>query len=127
MRVRTVRFPQVRRSRAEVPPGIVATVRVDPKTKTLVKRLHPGEIAIIDHPDLDRVSADELISCRVAAVVNAAKSITGRYPNLGPRMLLDAGIPLVDDAGADVLSRVADGAEVRLDKDVLYNARDQVL
>src|ERR1700728_4198760 len=121
MRVPSVRFPHVRRGRADEPPGIVGVARLDPRTKVLVKRLDPGDIAIIDHPDLDRVSADELISSRVAAVVNAAKSITGRYPNLGPRLLLDAGIPLVDDAGREVLSRVKEGATVRLDGDVLYN------
>ena len=88
MKVPTVRFPQVRRGKAEEPPGIVAAVRLDVKTKVLVKRLLPGEIALIDHADLDRVSADELIACKVAAVVNAAKSVTGRYPNLGPRLLL---------------------------------------
>jgi uncharacterized membrane-anchored protein len=101
--------------------------RVDLKTKVLVRRLEPGDIAVIDHPDLDRVSADELIACRVAAVVNTAKSITGRYPNLGPRLLLDAGIPVIDDVGPEVLSRIADGTAVRLDKDVLYNANDQVI
>jgi uncharacterized membrane-anchored protein len=127
MRVPFARFPHVRRGKAEELPGIVGVVRVDLKTKVLVRRLEPGDIAVIDHPDLDRVSADELIACRVAAVVNAAKSVTGRYPNLGPRLLLDAGIPLIDDAGAEVLSRIADGATVRLDKDVLYNTRDQVL
>src|SRR5579859_3706045 len=121
MKVPTVKFPQVKRGKAEEPPGIVATVRVDAKTKTLVKRLLPGEIAVIDHPDLDRVSADELIACGVAAVVNAARSITGRYPNLGPRLLLDAGIPVVDDVGKEVLSRVTEGATVRLDKHILYN------
>jgi uncharacterized membrane-anchored protein len=101
--------------------------RVDPKTKVLVRRLDPGDIAIIDHADLDRVSADELISARVAAVVNAAKSVTGRYPNLGPRLLFEAGIPLVDDVGREVLSRVSEGATVRLDKDVLYGPGEQVL
>jgi len=101
--------------------------RVDLKTKVLVRRLEPGDIAIIDHPDLDRVSADELIACRVAAVVNAAKSVTGRYPNLGPRLLLDARIPLVDDVGREALSRVTDGTAVRLDKDMLYNAGGQVI
>jgi uncharacterized membrane-anchored protein len=126
MKVPTVRFPQVRRGRAEEQPGIVAVVRLDAKTKTLVKRLLPGEIAFIDHPDLDRVSADELIACKVAAVVNAAKSITGRYPNLGPGMLLDAGIPLVDDVGADALARVTEGTLVRLDGDTLY-ADDRVI
>jgi uncharacterized membrane-anchored protein len=118
--VPSVRFPHVRRGKADEPPGIVGVARVDPRTKILVKRLNPGDIAIIDHADLDRVSADELIDCRVAAVVNAAKSITGRYPNLGPRLLIDAGIPLVDDVGADVLAKVSEGAVVRLDGAVLY-------
>jgi uncharacterized membrane-anchored protein len=121
------RFTHVRRGKAEAPPGIVGVARVDLRTKVLVRRLEPGDIAVIDHPDLDRVSADELIACRVAAVVNAGKSVTGRYPNLGPGLLLDAGIPVIDDVGSEVLSRVADGTTVRLDKDVLYNANDQVI
>src|ERR1700749_1996270 len=121
MKVPTVRVPPGRRGKGQEQPGIVATVRLDAKTKSLVKRLLPGEIAIIDHPDLDRVSADELIACGVAAVVNAARSITGRYPNLGPGLLLEAGIPLIDDVGAEVLSRIADGCTVRLDNHVLYN------
>jgi uncharacterized membrane-anchored protein len=120
MKVLTVRIPQIRRGKADAPPGILATARVDVKTKALVKRLTPGEIAIIDHPDLDRVSADELISCKVAAVVNAARSITGRYPSLGPQMLIEAGIPLVDDVGREVLTRIEEGALVRLDGDTLY-------
>jgi uncharacterized membrane-anchored protein len=121
------RFTHVRRGKADAPPGIVGVARVDLRTKVLVRRLEPGDIAVIDHPDLDRVSADELIACRVAAVVNAGKSVTGRYPNLGPGLLLDAGIPVIDDVGREVLSRVADGTTVRLDKDVLYNANDQVI
>jgi uncharacterized membrane-anchored protein len=120
MKVPTVRFPQVKRGKAEEPPGLLAVVRLDPKTKTLVKRLLPGEIAVIGHPDLDRVSADELIACKVAAVVNAARSITGRYPNMGPQLLIDAGIPLVDDVGGDVFTKVAEGSVVRLDGDTLY-------
>src|SRR6516162_11468196 len=115
MKLPSVWFPHVRRGKADEPPGIVGVARVDQRTKILVKRLSPGDIAIIDHADLDRVSADELIACRVAAVVNAARSVTGRYPNLGPRLLLEAGIPLIDDVGHEVLSRVADGATVRLD------------
>jgi len=126
MKIPSVRFPHVRRGKADTPPGIVGVARVDKRTKVLVKRLAAGEIAIIDHADLDRVSADELIACKVAAVVNAAKSITGRYPNLGPQLLLEAGIPLVDDAGRDVMTRVAEGALVRLDGEVLY-CNDQVV
>jgi uncharacterized membrane-anchored protein len=127
MRVPSIRFAHVRRGKAEAPPGIVGVARVDLKTKVLVRRLVPGDIAVIDHPDLDRVSADELIACRVAAVVNTAKSITGRYPNLGPGLLLGAGIPVIDDVGAEVLSKIADGTTVRLDKDMLYDANDQVI
>ena len=126
MKLPSVRIPRVGRGKAEEPPGIVGVARVDPRTKVLVKRLNPGDIAVIDHADLDRVSADELIDCRVAAVVNAAKSITGRYPNLGPRLLLEAGIPLLDDVGSDVLIRVSEGAVVRLDGDVLF-AGDQAV
>jgi len=118
-------FPH-RRGKADEPPGIVAVARVDSRTKVLVKRLAPGDIAIIDHADLDRVSADELIACKVAAVVNVTKSVTGRYPNLGPRLLLDAGIPLVDDVGREVLTRVTEGTVVRLDGDILYSG-DQVV
>src|ERR1044071_6670589 len=122
MKVPSIRFAHVRRAKTEEPPGIVGLARVDLKTKVLVRRLEPGDIAIIDHADLDRVSADELIACKVAAVVNAAKSITGRYPNLGPQMLVEAGIPRVDDAARDVSARVQEGALVRLDADPLYAA-----
>ena len=126
MKLPSVRIPRVGWGKAAEPPGIVGVARVDPRTKVLVKRLHPGDIAVIDHADLDRVSADELIDCRVAAVVNAAKSITGRYPNLGPRLLVEAGIPLLDDVGSDVLIRISEGAVVRLDGDVLF-AGDQAV
>src|ERR1700744_1640254 len=121
MRVPPIKFSHVRRGKVDAPPGLVGVARVDLRTKVLVKRLAPGDIAVIDHADPDRVSADELIACRPAAVVNAAKSITGRYPNLGPRLLFEAGIPLVDDVGREVLTRVADGAVGRLRRDVLYH------
>jgi uncharacterized membrane-anchored protein len=113
-------IPPVFRGKAGEPPGIVAVARVDRRTKNITKRLKPGEIAIIDHSDLDRVSAEELTRRKVAAVVNAAVSITGRYPNLGPQLLLDAGISVVDGVGQDVLVKIADGAVVRLDTETLY-------
>src|SRR5690625_434219 len=82
--------------------GSLGVVRVDSRTKSLPKRLRAGEIAVIDHTDIDRVSAEALVACRPAAVLNAAASISGRYPNLGPEILLAAEIPLIDDLGADV-------------------------
>src|SRR5207302_6938157 len=94
--------------------------RVDRRTKNLVKRLHPGDVAIIDHEDLDRVAAEALIYCRVGAVVNAAPSISGRYPNEGPLLLAAARVPILDSVGVGVMDAVRDGQAVRLDGDELY-------
>jgi len=83
--------------------------RVDRVTKRLVTRLEGGEIAIIDHADLDRAAAEALLAGRVRAVVNAAPCTTGRYPNLGPVLLARAGVVVVDQAGPDLLSAVNEG------------------
>lgn len=99
--------------------GLAITARARPgsRTKELVKRLQPGEIAIIDHADLDPVAAAALIESGVVAVVNASMSFTGRYPNLGPLQLVRAGVTLIDDTGSALLDLVADGAIVTLDGD----------
>jgi uncharacterized membrane-anchored protein len=108
---------KIPRQRAREPesPGVRGTARVDPRTKNLTKRLRPGEIAFIDHQDIDKVSAEALLACRPAAVVNASPSISGRYPNLGPEILVEAGIPLVDNVGKDVMHDVHEGQQVRVD------------
>ena len=110
------------RQRAREPetPGIRGTVRVDPRTKNLTKRLRPGEIAVIDHQDIDKVSAEALLACRPAAVVNAALSISGRYPNLGPEILVEAGIPLLDHVGTSVMHDLREGQEVRIEGDDIW-------
>jgi uncharacterized membrane-anchored protein len=113
-------FTATRRHRSRDLAGVTATARLDRRTKNLIKRLRPGEIAIIDHADLDRVAADALVRCQVCAVVNAAQSITGHYPNLGPELLVAAGVPLIDDVGQEVFDLVREGQEVRLDGDTLY-------
>jgi uncharacterized membrane-anchored protein len=113
-------FTGARRARSQDQAGVLATARLDRRTKDLTKRLRPGDIAIIDHADLDRVSAEALIRCQVAAVVNAADSIGGRYPNLGPQLLIDACIPLVDEVGPEVFDQVREGQQVRLDGETLY-------
>jgi uncharacterized membrane-anchored protein len=96
------------------------TARVDRRTKDLVQRAQPGDIAVILHEDLDRVSAENLIGAGVAAVVNGARSISGRYPNLGPLILVEAGIPLVDGVGPMLLQKVRDGQPLRVDGDRVY-------
>ena len=123
MRIGTLRRGRVQ----ETAPGVAGTVRLDRRTKNLTKRLRPGDIAVIDHVDIDRVSADALVACRVAAVVNAAPSISGRYPNLGPEIITAAGIPLVDDAGREVFARLKEGAQVRLEDNRLLAADGTVL
>jgi uncharacterized membrane-anchored protein len=100
----------------EVDPGevVVGPARADRRTKDLVKRLCPGDIAVIDHADIDRVAAENLILRRPSAVVNASTSFTGRYPHVGPLLIAEAGIPLIDDVGAAVLDLVEEGEELRL-------------
>lgn len=90
-------------------------MRLGHRTKALVARLRPGEIALIDHPDLDEVAADGLRRARVRAVINTSSSITGRYPNLGPSLLLAAGVPLLD--GPAILSKLLhDGDQLAVDR-----------
>lgn len=101
---------------------ISGTIRSDTRTKDLTRRLSAGEIAVIDHEDLDQVSAYALVGCRPAAVVNAAASTSGAYPNLGPQILIEAGIPVIDRAGPQVMSMLSEGtvAQVR-DGDVMVD------
>jgi uncharacterized membrane-anchored protein len=94
--------------------GVWGIARVDRRTKDLVKRLQPGEIAVIDHTDIDRVAAEGLIAAGAAAVLNASESISGRYPNGGPIRIVDAAIPLVDQVGPDLFARVEEGATLRV-------------
>lgn len=95
-------------------PGTVGTARVDRRTRDLLPRLRPGDIAVIDHLDLDRGTAQALVDAGVVAVVDAAATISGRYPNLGPQTLAAAGIVIIDGIGASGLVGIADGAEVRI-------------
>ncbi|MDQ6927927.1 MAG: putative cytokinetic ring protein SteA [Actinomycetota bacterium] len=88
---------------------VVGRARVDIRTKRLLTRLQPGEIAIVDHEDLDRLAAEGLIRARAGAVVNASRSISGRYPNMGPLLIAAAGIPLVDQVGPDIMTKIAEG------------------
>jgi uncharacterized membrane-anchored protein len=83
--------------------------RLDKRTKHLVKRLSPDDIAIIDHTDLDRVSAEELLESGVRVVVNVADSQSGRFPNPGPLTLVRGGIRLIDAPGAPLFDAVTDG------------------
>jgi len=88
---------------------VSGVARLGKRTKTLVKRLKPSDVAIIDHENLDRVSAEDLIACGVKAVVNAARSSSDRYPNMGPLLLVQAGVLLVDAPGTPLFDKLKDG------------------
>lgn len=98
--------------------AVVGTVRAGARTKHLVRRVRPGDIAVIDHPDLDQVSAVDLVDARVAAVVNLSSSLTGRYPATGAQCLLAAGVPLLDEVRWRAAA-VPDGTLARVDGDRL--------
>lgn len=89
--------------------------RVDRKTKNLLARLRPGDIAVVDHEDIDVVACESLVGAGVRAVVNARRSISGRYPNPGPLLLCRAGIYVLDEVGPEVLDLVRDGDLIELE------------
>jgi uncharacterized membrane-anchored protein len=107
------------RSRTELP-GLSGVARVDRRTDALLRRIKASEIAVLDRVDLDRATADALVAAEVAAVVNASPSISGRFPNLGPEVLIAAGIVLVDGIGAEALRTIKDGSRIRIHEGVVY-------
>ncbi|MCL2468312.1 MAG: putative cytokinetic ring protein SteA [Micrococcales bacterium] len=104
---------------------LMGPARVDPRTKNLTKRLQPGDVAVIDHLDIDRIAAEALVACQPAVVLNAAKSTSGRYPNLGPGILLEGGVLLVDDLGPDVMA-VPEGHSLRVEDGAVYDGETLV-
>ena len=94
--------------------------RLDRRTKRLTRRLSPDDVAIIDHTDIDRVSAEELLESGVRVVVNVAPSQSGRFPNPGPLLLVRGGVRLIDAPGADLFENVDDGELVTVRGASLY-------
>lgn len=101
-------------------PGVSGIARVDRDIDRLLRRIGPGDVVVIDALDLDRITADAFVDAQVAAVVNASPSISGRYPNLGPEVLMANGITLIDETGPEVFKKVKDGAKVRLHNGGVY-------
>lgn len=118
------------RTRQQADSGLAGTARTDRRTAALLARLRPGDIAVLDQVDLDGPTAESLVEAGVAAVVNRAAMISGRFPNRGPQVLLDARIPMVDQAGGvdgrDLIAAVADGRRIVLREGTVL-VGDQVL
>jgi uncharacterized membrane-anchored protein len=102
-------------------PGLVGTARVDRDIDRLLRRVCPGDIVVLDALDLDRITADALVDAEIAAVINASPSVSGRYPNLGPEVLVANGVALIDETGPEVFKKVKDGAKVRLHNGGVYS------
>ena len=120
-----MRFPR-RQQPVDGLPGVTGTARIDRRTSSLVRRLRPGDIGVIDHLDLDRAHAEELVECGVVAVVNASPFISGRYPNLGPELLARSNVVMVDSVGSEVFSKLRDGARIRVHDGALLSGDETI-
>ena len=123
------RFPALlsRRNGAAPVEAIEGRVRLGRRTKHLVKRLVPGDVAVIDHVNIDRIAAEELISTGVRVVINASPSSNGRYPNAGPLLLVQAGVRLIDAEDADPFELLADGNRVTVADGVVLGGGRELL
>ena len=108
-------------------PGVIGNARVDRDIDRLLRRVSPGDIAFLDVLDLDRVTADALVDAGVIGVVNASPSISGRYPNLGPEVLVANNIILIDNVGPEIFKKVKDGAKVRLNEGGIYHGERRLV
>ncbi|MCL6479689.1 MAG: hypothetical protein K6T65_15010, partial [Peptococcaceae bacterium] len=106
--------------------GIKGTARVGKITKILVRRLRPGEIAVIDHRELDDVAARALLEAKVKAVINASPSISDRYPNGGPLTLVSSGVVLVDNAGKEIMELVRDGQTIEISGNRILSGKNVI-
>jgi uncharacterized membrane-anchored protein len=107
--------------------AIECTARLGRRTKHLVRRLAPGDVAVIDHVNIDRIAAEELIATGVEVVINASPSSDGRYPNAGPLLLAQAGIVLIDAEAGDPFELLADGERVKIADGVVLVREREVL
>jgi len=116
-----------RRNGASAGSAIEGTARLGRRTKRLVKRLGPGDVAVIDHLNIDRIAAEELIATGVRAVINASQSSNGRYPNAGPLLLARAGVALLDVEEGDPFELLGDGDSVRIDGGAVFRGKHEVV
>ncbi|WP_366922432.1 putative cytokinetic ring protein SteA [Metallumcola ferriviriculae] len=101
-------------------------VRIDKKTKNLAKRLKPGDIAIIDHRDIDELAARSLLASKVKAVINLGQSISGRYPNQGPLLLVKSGVTLLDADSRRLVDMLSEGQVVEIQGSGIFLGEKQI-
>lgn len=116
----------VRQRTSQAPAGLQGTARVERRARDVVRRIRPGDIAVVDHVDLDRATAQAIVDAGAVAVVDAAPMISGRFPNLGPQTLVAAGLVVVDSVGPETLARIGDGSPLRVLDEVVYAGEVEV-
>lgn len=121
-----MRLPGLLSRSSQSLPGVTGVARVDRRTGEVLKRIGPGDIVVLDQLDLDRATADALVAAGVSGVVNASPSISGRFPNLGPELLLEAGIPLIDGVGVHALREIREGSRLRLHAGTVYSGDKEI-
>ncbi len=105
---------------------IKGKVKLDKKTKNLTKRISPGEIAVIDHKDLDQIAGQSLVENKVKAVINTSDSISEKYPNKGPLSLIKSGIPIIDNCPDDLFSRLEENDLIEIDENKIYKNNKKI-
>src|SRR3954465_11730230 len=125
-RARNARPAQDLRAQPAPAVGHRGRARLGKRTKLLVRRLKSGDIAVIDHADIDRVAADDLVARGIRCVLNAACSSSGRYPNPGPMILADAGVHLVDVPDVPLFELLEDGDELTVRDAEIYRGDELV-
>ena len=127
VRSRTRSLLPGRRNRPAVAAATIqGSARLGRRTKLLVKRLGPEDVAIIDHEDLDRIAAEDLAATGVVAVVNVAPFSTGRYPNAGPLTLAQSGVALIEVPGAPLFDELRDGGKKEEAKGAMEGAKEKL-
>jgi uncharacterized membrane-anchored protein len=96
------------------------------RTKEILPQLDAVTIPVINHENLDRVTAETMVEAGVNAVVNAAGSTTGAYPNMGPFILARAGVYILDGVGQKVFEKLSTGDEIELRGDGVYRGGELV-
>ncbi|WP_455099460.1 putative cytokinetic ring protein SteA [Peptostreptococcus stomatis] len=101
-------------------------LKKDKKTKKLAKRINAGEIALINHIDLDEVAAKSLVEAKIKLVINAAESISGRYPNVGPSILMKENILIIDNIGMEAFDELKEDDEIIVEDGIIYRSDKRI-
>ncbi len=97
---------------------IKGIAKKDKVTKNLTNRLKAKDIAIISHKDLDEIAAISLVESKISCIINTEETISGKYPNRGPAILVENNIPIFEVDND--LKAIKEGEEIEIIGDEIY-------